>query len=325
MPGNPTEMTQSSRPTSIPSSSAFVLLTPEQIALRQASFDLAPLAGGVAGAIRGEAGVVADPLGGEAMDELGRLAALRKGQRAQPVLDERRLQLRGLGQRRCAQTQLGVLERGVPEHDRPFRTGGTVVGDHRDAIAEQRGAELAGIRDRRGRQEQLGLGAVEAGEAPQPAQDVRDVRAEDAAVDVGLVDDHIAQVGEDVAPTVVVRQEADVEHVRVREDHVGRSPDAAPVLDRRVAVVDRRAKPWQRQGGQCAELILRECLRRVEVERTCFWIPRDRVEHREVEGKRLAGRGPGGDANVLAPGGRLPGGALVRIQVVEADRLPHER
>jgi hypothetical protein len=66
------------------------------------------------------------------------------------------------------------------------------------------------------------------------------VRAEDAAVDVCLVDDDIAQVVEHVRPAVVVRQHADVQHVRVGEDRVGEAADVPAPLDLGVAVVDRR-------------------------------------------------------------------------------------
>ena len=44
------------------------------------------------------------------------------------------------------------------------------------------------------------------------------MRSEDAAVHVRLVDDDVAEVREHVAPAVVVREDADVEHVRVRQD-----------------------------------------------------------------------------------------------------------
>jgi hypothetical protein len=64
------------------------------------------------------------------------------------------------------------------------------------------------------------LGAVRPREPPQAAQHVRHVRAEDAAVDVRLVDHHPGQVGQHVAPVAVVGQHADVEHVRVGEDQV---------------------------------------------------------------------------------------------------------
>ena len=43
MPGKPTEITASSRPTSIPSSSAFVADDAEQLAVEQPLLDLAPL------------------------------------------------------------------------------------------------------------------------------------------------------------------------------------------------------------------------------------------------------------------------------------------
>ena len=99
--------------------------------------------------------------------------------------------------------------------------------------------ELAGVRDGRRREQELWLGVVDPREPTQPAQHVRDVRAEDAAVHVRLVDDDVAEVREDVAPAVVVRQDADVEHVRVREDEVRPLADLPAALARRVAVVDR--------------------------------------------------------------------------------------
>ena len=58
----------------------------EQLALDEASLDVAPLLCRVAGAIGGEAsrGLGIDPLGREAVDQLGRLAALREADRPQP-------------------------------------------------------------------------------------------------------------------------------------------------------------------------------------------------------------------------------------------------
>ena len=132
---------------------------------------------------------------------------------------------------------------------------------------EQRVRELAGVRDRRGGEQELRLGAVDPREPPQPAQHVADVRAEDAAVDVRLVDDDVAEVLEHVAPAVVVRQHADVEHVRVREDHVRPLADLPAPLGGRVAVVDRGPQLRHAVAGERPGLVLRERLRRVEVER----------------------------------------------------------
>ena len=106
--------------------------------------------------------------------------------------------------------------------------------------AEQRVRELARIRDRRRREQELRIRAVHARQPSQPPQDVRDVRAEDAAVHVCLVDDDVAQVVQDVAPAVVARQNPDVEHVGVRQDSVRPAADLRAPLLRRVAVVDRR-------------------------------------------------------------------------------------
>ena len=67
------------------------------------------------------------------------------------------------------------------------------------------------------------------------------MRAEDAAVDVRLVDDDETEVVEEVAPEVVPGQDPDVEHVGVRQDGVRPAADLAALLSGRVAVVDRRA------------------------------------------------------------------------------------
>jgi hypothetical protein len=126
------------------------------------------------------------------------------------------------------------------------------------------------------------------------------VRAEDAAVDVRLVDDDVAEVREHVSPAVVVREDADVEHVRVREDEVRPLADLPAALARRVAVVDRRLQALEPQLAERARLVLRERLRRVEVERARLRLARDRVEHGQVERERLPGRRARRDDDVLA-------------------------
>ena len=146
------------------------------------------------------------------------------------------------------------------------------------------------------------------------------MRAEDAAVDVRLVDDDVAEVREDVSPAVVVREDADVEHVRVREDDVRPLADLPAPLARRVAVVDRRAKPLQPELGERARLILRERLRRVEVERARLRLARDRVEDGEVERERLPRRGSGRDDDVLAALRGLPGLGLMAVERGDAVR-----
>ena len=237
-------------------------------------------------------------------------------------------QPRRFSERARPQPELGVEERRVPERDRPLGPGRRVVLDHRRLLAGERQRELAGVRDRGRREQELRLGAVDPREPPQPAQDVRDVRAEDAAVDVRLVHDHEAEVVEEVAPQVVSRQDADVEHVRVREHEVRPAADLASPLGRCVPVVDRRADRGHAELAERARLILRERLRRVEVEGTRVPVGGERVEHRQVEGERLARGGAGRDDDVAAGlRGRVRLG-LVRVELVDPaprERFPHGR
>ena len=89
----------------------------------------------------------------------------------------------------------------------------------------QRARELARIRDRRRREQELWARAVDTREPAQAAEHVPDMRAEDASVDVRFVDHDVSEVVQHVRPAVVMRQDADVQHVGVREDHVRPAAD----------------------------------------------------------------------------------------------------
>jgi hypothetical protein len=93
------------------------------------------------------------------------------------------------------------------------------------------------------------------------------VGAEHPAVDVRLVHDDVPQVREDVSPTVVVGEDAHVEHVRVREDDVRPGADLPPPFVLRVAVVNRGAEARELQRAERSRLVLRQRLGRIEVER----------------------------------------------------------
>ena len=134
-----------------------------------------------------------------------------------------------------------------------------------------------------------------------------------------LVDHHEAEVRENVSPTVVMGKDSDVEHVGVREDHVRPLADLPAALRLRIAVVDRGTESFESKRAERPGLILRERLRRVEVERAVLRIACERVEDGQVEGERLARRGSRGDDQVLAAGSRVPGGALVRVERVDPD------
>ena len=196
VPGKPTEITQSSSPMSIPSSSASVARDAEQLARDEPPLDLAPLRRRVAGAVRARArrGRRPSAVGGEAVDQLGRLAALREAERPQAARDELGHQPRRLAERAARagraprRAAAGSRARSSARRAAPRRRRSTV-----DVDAEQRARELARVRDRRRGEQELRLGAVDAREPAQAPEHVADVRAEDAAVDVRLVDDDVAR------------------------------------------------------------------------------------------------------------------------------------
>ena len=94
-----------------------------------------------------------------------------------------------------------------------------------ELLARESLGELQRIGDRRAGHDDPRLRAVGGCDPPQPAQHVGDVRAEDAAIDVRLVDDDPREVGEEVGPLAVVRQHALVEHVGVAEHEVAALAD----------------------------------------------------------------------------------------------------
>ena len=176
------------------------------------------------------------------------------------------------------------------------------------------GGVLARVADGGRGQDEPRLGAVERGHPPQPAQDVGHVAAEHPAVGVGLVDDHVAEVEEEVVPALVPGEQAHVDHVRVGEQHPGLLPGHLPGGGGGVAVVGGHLHLPAGQEADAAQLVLGERLGGVEVDGPGVRVAEQAVEHRQVEAQALAGGRPGGDHEVLAPLGRVPALGLVGPQ-----------
>ena len=145
--------------------------------------------------------------------------------------------------------------------------------------------------------------------------------AEDAAVDMRLVDHDIAEVLEDVTPTVVLREDSHVEHVGVGQDHVRPLADLPTSLRLGIAVVDRGAEARQAKRSERARLILGERLGGIQVEGAKLRLGCERGENGEVEGKRLPAGRPGGDDDVLAAGGCVHGLGLVAVETSKPELL----
>jgi hypothetical protein len=260
------------------------------------------------------------------VDQLGGPPALREAERAQALRDQVGHQARRLAERARAEAELLVGQRRVPERNGALGARRPVVADHRHLRADQRPRELTRVGDRRRGKQELRLGAVDPREPPQAPEHVGDVGAEDAAVDVRLVDDHVAEVRQHVAPPVVVREHADVEHVRVRQDQVRPLADLPAPVGRGVAVVDRGTQARELERAERPELVLRERLGRIEVERPLLRLLRERVQHGQVEGEGLPAGRPRRDDQVPAALRRLPGFGLVGVELLDAlgrKRLAH--
>ena len=242
------------------------------------------------------------------MDQLGRPPALGEAERAQAALDEVGHQLRAPRRARDARrpsssSVSGGFQSATVRSARGAASSPiTVV-----STPSRRVRELARVRDRRRGEQELRVGAVDPREPPQPAQHVGDVRAEDAAVDVRLVDDHVARGSRARRPSgrgAGARRRGACPGWRGSG-----SPTCAPASAARRRCRrrrSRRAACGSRNDAERPQLVLRQRLRRVEVERALLRLARERVEHRQVEGERLPGGGAGRDDEVLAARGRRP-------------------
>ena len=218
----------------------------------------------------------------ELVDQLGGAAAAGEADRAHLGCDQVGEQVRGLAEARGAAHRLLVEQRRVAHHDLALAVLRAVAVDEVELEARQLLRERERVGDRGGGEDEPRLCPVGLREAAQAAQHVGDVRAEHSAVHVCLVHDDEREVREEVSPGGVVGQDADVQHVGIRQHHVRALADRGSLLLGRVAVVDRVVECGDAQLGQAAGLVLRERL------------GRDRGRALGRAGRRPARAAPGG-------------------------------
>ena len=141
--------------------------------------------------------------------------------------------------------------------------------------------------------------------------------AEDAAVDVRLVDHDVREARQHLRPAGVVREDPHVQHVRVREDRIAPLARERTPLARRVAVVQRRSQA-EPQLGQPSRLILGERLRRAQVERARTLALEQLLHERQRVGQRLAAGRSRDHADVLAAARQGVRLGLMRVQLGDA-------
>ena len=160
------------------------------------------------------------------------------------------------------------------------------------------------------------MGAVHRAHPPQPTEHVGDVRAEDAAVVVALVDHDVLQGAEEARPPVVGRQERAVQHVGVGQDVLPEVARPVALLARAVAVMGGQAYV-EAQGRQPGELVVGQRLGRREVEHRRAALAADaagradRRQRGQLVGQRLPRGRAGRHDHVVARVRRVGGHDLV--------------
>ena len=270
-------------------------------------------------------------------DQLDRAARAPEDDGLDVVSQQVLRQAHALLQRAAADAQFGVHHRRVVDKERAWAARCPVLVDQRYRRGDQALRQLLRIGDGSRGQDELRLRAVEMGDALQAAQHVGDVRAEHTPVDVRLVDDHKTQVVEEFDPAGVVRQQTDVQHIRVAEQQAGLAAHRRAGVGGRIAVVDaqrRSGKPRfgraerMQQAAQSSCLVLRQRFGRKKVERPGLGVAQQAVEHRQVVAQRLTAGGAGDDHDILPGLSFFQAVGLVGVQAVDtlrAQRLDQRR
>ena len=216
-----------------------------------------------------------DPVGQVSRARLGQLPPRRLRHRLRPAPGSHERQCRHLLRTSSASSwaasAVAARRTGAPASPRAPVSGGS----HSANVSGARGAPsvltactgrpvssvaaAGGLADRGRRQhEHRARRAVVIGNPAQPAQHVRDMGAEDAAVGMALVDDDVAQPPEEAVPPGVAGQQRLMQHVGRRQQVVGVRPGPGPLGPGRVAVDHRGADAVQRQATAQLELICRQ-------------------------------------------------------------------
>jgi Rrf2 family protein len=293
-----------------------------ELAREQAALDLASLGREEAGAVGAHAvfqrGLRFDHPG---VHELGDDAGLRERDGAQAAADRAAEQASG---------QRVGGRRGPEQQHVAFGAGRPVALDRGDGASRERLGELPRIGHGGGCRYDARACAVEVRDAIEPAQHLGDVRPEDSAVGVELVDHHEAQVLEQGSPRAVMGEDAGVQHVRRRDEHGRRLvAQLAPGGLGRVSVVHRDAQVDPAQGGdvglEAPALVAGEGLERKQVEGARVRILHGATQHGQVVDQALAARGGGGEHHVVALLERLDRPLLVDVEVVDSASLEDRR
>ena len=140
----------------------------------------------------------------------------------------------------AADSELPVHDRRVVENEKLLPARRPVSLDQLERVAGKGFGELSRVCDGRRATDEPRLRAIKLADAAEAAQQICKMAPVDAAIIMQFVDYDIPQVLEKLCPSGVMGQDSGMEHVRIREDHVGALPDRFAGILRSVAIVGGR-------------------------------------------------------------------------------------
>ncbi len=203
-------------------------------------------------------------------DDFDHEPRIREDDGLQPRLDRQARDARRLRTGRCAQPEVGIQHRRVPEQQMLLPLRRAAFRDGGNCFADQLLRQFVRVRDGGGAEHEGRAHAVEGAHALEPPDHVRQMRAEHASVGMHLVDDDVVQVLEELRPLGVVGQDAYVQHVGIRDDDIALGAHRDPRIPGRITI--ERIGTHAEVAGfvqlqDLGHLILGQRLRGKEVER----------------------------------------------------------
>ncbi len=226
--------------------------------------------------------------------------------------------------RRLPDTELAVDDGGIEEDKGLRRRGGTAFVDQVHGTADDPLRVFLRIGHRGGTADEDGAAPVKAADPDQAPDHVGQVAAEDAAIDVEFVDNHVLQVGEELLPFRMMGENPRMEHVGIGDHHVPLFADRLAGIGGRVAVVgigpDVRLH-LSDKAVNFMHLILGEGLRGKHVEGAAFRLFKNALEHGKIVAEGFSARRGGDEDHVATPADLLDRLALVAVQLTDTPRL----
>ena len=170
------------------------------------------------------------------------------------------------------------------------------------------------------------MGSVKRADAFEPAQNVCEIRTENAAIGVNFINHDVFQVFKELDPFRVMRQNALMQHIRIRHHNVSCLPDRRARGRRRIAVIGVRLDVLTHlidHGIQFGNLIAGKRLRRKQVQCARRRILQNRIQHRRVIAKRFSGRSRRDHDEIALRNRGFNRHALVNVRLFDAARTQH--